>query len=393
MKKASFLAVLGLFAATAAFAQNRAIKFETGSFADVLAKAKKENKPIMMDAYTTWCGPCKMMDKQVFTNDTVADYFNANFIPYKSDMEKGEGKELAKRFEVRAYPNFVFIAPDGSVLHRSVGARPPHAFVEVGKDALNPEKRYAAYQKKYDAGKRSPEFLTEFATIKERAALDNRPEIEAYFATQKPAELSSRKNWKMMNRFLSTSTIPAFKNLVDQRVALAKLYTQDSVDQLIVRVYEDDLQMALRKNNSAEIDQLKSELTKLKMKDADRIILWADVETYKKKGDYDNYAKTAAKLVDSYYANNLNALNSYAWTFYEKVDDKKMLAKAESWINKAVKEKPVYAFQDTQAAVLYKLGKKKEAKAAAENAIASGKKTGEDVTETEALLQKINALK
>src|SRR6478736_3671428 len=138
MKKASLLLAAAAFSAFSAFAQNRAIKFETGSFAEVLAKAQKENKPIMMDAYTTWCGPCKMMDKQVFTNDTVADYFNANFIPYKSDMEKGEGKELAKKFEVRAYPNFLFIAPDGSVIHRAVGARPPKAFVEVGKEALSP---------------------------------------------------------------------------------------------------------------------------------------------------------------------------------------------------------------------------------------------------------------
>src|SRR5688572_22558605 len=152
MKKTSLLAALSLFAASSVFAQNRAIKFETGKFADVLAKAKKENKSIMMDAYTTWCGPCKMMDKQVFTNDTVADFYNTNFIAYKSDMEKGEGLELAKRYEVRAYPNFIFIAPDGSVEHRSVGARPPKAFVEVGKEAMNPEKRYAAYQKKYDSG-------------------------------------------------------------------------------------------------------------------------------------------------------------------------------------------------------------------------------------------------
>ena len=145
MKKISLL-VLSLFSAASVFAQNRAIQFETGKFAEVLAKAKKENKPIMMDAYTTWCGPCKMMDKMVFTNDTVADFYNANFIAYKADMEKGEGLELAKRYEVRAYPNFLFLDAEGNVLHRSVGARPPKLFVEVVKDALNPEKRYAAYQ-------------------------------------------------------------------------------------------------------------------------------------------------------------------------------------------------------------------------------------------------------
>jgi thioredoxin-related protein len=393
MKKSSLLLVAATFATFSGFAQNRAIKFETGSFADVLAKAKKENKPIMMDAYTTWCGPCKMMDKQVFTNDTVADYFNANFIGYKSDMEKSEGKELAKRYEVMAYPNFLFINPDGSILHRSVGARPPQAFVEVGKDALNPEKRYATYQKKYDAGERSPAFLTQFITIKEMAALDNRPEIQAYFATQKPADISSRQNWNMLNKFVTTSSLPAFQQVIDQRAAFAKTYSADSVDQFLLKVYEDDLQMALRKKNLNEIDRLKGEVNKLKLKNAERSLWYIDSEVYRVKGDMANYASTAAKLVDTYYANEPMALNSYAWNFYEKVDDKKMLAKAEGWASKAVKAKPNYAFMDTHAAVLYKLGKKKEAKAAAENAIATGKKAGEDVTETEALLGKINSLK
>lgn len=393
MKKTTLLAALGVLAATTVFAQNRSIKFETGSFAEVLAKAKKENKPIMMDAYTTWCGPCKMMDKMVFTNDTVADYFNANFIAYKSDMEKGEGKDLAKRYEVMAYPNFLFLDAEGNVLHRSVGARPPKLFVEVGKEALNPEKRYAAMQKKYDAGDRSAVFLAQYAERQEKLALDNRPVIDAYFATQKPAELSSPTNWRMMNKFFHTSEMPAFKMLIDQRPAFAKMYTQDSVDQLILRVYEDDMGRVLFKKNFEDFAKYKAELTRLNPKNTEQAIWSADSRYYLQKGDTPNYALTTIKLVDKYFSNQPGALNNYAWAFYEKVDDKKMLAKAETWANKAVKAEPKYAYLDTQAAVLYKLGKKKEAKAAAENAIADGKKSGEDVADTEALLQKINTLK
>ena len=251
MKKATLLAALGIFAATAVFAQNRAIKFETGSFADALAKAKKENKPIMMDAYTTWCGPCKMMDKMVFTNDTVADYFNANFIPFKSDMEKGEGLQLAKRYEVMAYPNFLFIAPDGSILHRSVGARPPKAFVEVGKDALNPEKRYAFYQKKYDAGDRSPEFLGKYADLKGNLALDNSKEINEYFALQKDEVLVSRPNWAMLANFTRSSDAPQFKRFLKQREAFNKAYSKDSVDMFILAVYGQELALLNRKPDAS----------------------------------------------------------------------------------------------------------------------------------------------
>jgi uncharacterized protein YyaL (SSP411 family) len=59
-------------------------------------KAKKENKLIFVDAYASWCGPCKLMVKNIFPLKTVGDYYNSHFINAKIDMEKGEGIELAK---------------------------------------------------------------------------------------------------------------------------------------------------------------------------------------------------------------------------------------------------------------------------------------------------------
>ncbi|HMZ23915.1 MAG TPA: DUF255 domain-containing protein, partial [Saprospiraceae bacterium] len=65
--------------------------FETGNWASILKKAKKEKKLIYLDAYTSWCGPCKMMKKNVFPDAAVGEYFNANFVNAQIDMEKGEG--------------------------------------------------------------------------------------------------------------------------------------------------------------------------------------------------------------------------------------------------------------------------------------------------------------
>src|SRR3954471_13635384 len=98
MKRISiFLTVI--FLASAALAQNRSIEFDHGTFAELLARAKKENKMIYIDCYTSWCGPCKWMAKNVFTNDTVADFYNNNFVNAKIDMEKGEGIELAQKYD------------------------------------------------------------------------------------------------------------------------------------------------------------------------------------------------------------------------------------------------------------------------------------------------------
>ena len=84
---------------TALFSQD-GIKFGKQSFAQTLEQAKKENKLIFLDAFASWCGPCKLLDKNVFPKKEVGDYFNANFLNLHIDMEKGEGIEIAKKYSI-----------------------------------------------------------------------------------------------------------------------------------------------------------------------------------------------------------------------------------------------------------------------------------------------------
>lgn len=99
------------------------IKFHTGSLAEATAQAKREGKLLFIDCYTTWCGPCKMMSNNVFPQPEMGQAFNPYFVSMKIDMEKGEGIELAKRWEVTAFPTMLVLTPEGEVLHRIVGAR------------------------------------------------------------------------------------------------------------------------------------------------------------------------------------------------------------------------------------------------------------------------------
>lgn len=111
------------------------IDFFHGTFAEAKAKAKRENKLIFMDAYTTWCGPCKWMAANTFTDSSVGEYFNKNFVNVKMDMERGEGPALQRQFAVRAYPTLLFIDGDGQVKHRDMGAKKAGDFLAVGKKA------------------------------------------------------------------------------------------------------------------------------------------------------------------------------------------------------------------------------------------------------------------
>lgn len=109
------------------------IQFNTSSWADVLKKAKAENRIIFLDAYASWCGPCKLLQKNVFTQKDVGEYFNKRFINVKMDMEKGEGPMLSQRYPLEAYPTLFFINGNGKVVKKVIGYQTPEALIGIGK--------------------------------------------------------------------------------------------------------------------------------------------------------------------------------------------------------------------------------------------------------------------
>lgn len=112
------------------------IVFEHVDFKEAQELAKSQNKLIFMDAYTTWCGPCKLMAKTVFTEKEVGDFYNSNFINIKVDMETSEGMFLGKQYKVEGYPTFLYINSKGEVVHRTIGASDKNAFLANGKQAV-----------------------------------------------------------------------------------------------------------------------------------------------------------------------------------------------------------------------------------------------------------------
>lgn len=111
----------------------KGIVFTKGTWAEILKKAKAENKVIFFDAYTTWCGPCKLLQKNVFTRADVAQVFNKNFINVKFDMESGEGPMLAEKYPLQGYPTLFFINPDGKMVKEVIGYQNPETLIKIGQ--------------------------------------------------------------------------------------------------------------------------------------------------------------------------------------------------------------------------------------------------------------------
>jgi tetratricopeptide (TPR) repeat protein len=106
---------------------------EKATFANVLAKAKKQKSLVFVDVYATWCGPCKMMDRQTYTDAGVAKAA-ASYVNWKLDGEKGEGPTIARRYKVDAFPTLLILDGEGNEKNRQVGFMPPDRFARFLDD-------------------------------------------------------------------------------------------------------------------------------------------------------------------------------------------------------------------------------------------------------------------
>lgn len=181
------------------FAQG--VDFKELTMQEALALAGKEKKMIFIDFYTTRCGPCKMMSSEVFTQEQVGTYFNRVFVNMKVDAEKGEGVELAKKYQVRAYPTFVVLRADGTEVYRTSGARPAEEFIDKIRKGIDPKWSPEGLARRYKKGERTPELVNEYALLQMETGnieLGNQV-IREYFN-----KLSDKKRVKPENLFLYT---------------------------------------------------------------------------------------------------------------------------------------------------------------------------------------------
>ncbi|CAA7386250.1 thioredoxin family protein [Chryseobacterium fistulae] len=375
-----------LFMGTFIFAQG--IQFDEGKFASILAKAKKENKLIFIDAYASWCGPCKLMVKNIFPLQNVGDYYNSHFINTKIDMEKGEGLDLAKKYNVKAFPTYLFINGDGEEIHRTLGYVEENDFIQFAKDAENPNKRLASLKQKFENGEKDPEFLKNLAslTVYNDAEFSGKV-LDRYFQ-EKPT--MDQEDVQILLMGLQSTDSPLYKIFQTKKEDIIKIISADRYEFFDKNTI---LNTIIKKSYNADTktwndNYFMSETQKfLSREEADKILKRAKITKALKNKDITTYEKLSLELYKDYSTIGAEELNSMAWNFFENVDTKSSLEKAIAWAQESVKKNENYANTDTLANLYNKTGDKINAKRWAEKSIELAKKTGEDFSDTENLLK------
>ena len=356
-------------------------------FAELLAQAKAEDKVIFIDAYTTWCGPCKMMAKQVFPLPEVGAVYNDRFINAKIDMEKGEGPEIAKRYSVMAYPTYLFVDGNGDIVHKGLGYIPGEAFLALADAASGPNS-LGALNKKYADGERSSEFLVSYAEVLTDVYEQTRADevTDTYLKTQD--DWNTPATLKLLVGNPGPLGGERMKYLLANSEAAIAATSAERVVMTLQEKLITDRMMKLGKRGLPAKEDMTETYDEFGGAMAPRLKAHYAMFHAQNTGDTDAYVPAALAYLDAYGSDSAAELNSIAWTIFEQSDDEQELATALKLAQQSVAIEATYPNMDTLAWLYHKTGNGKMAKETARKAIEMAKESGQDYAETAKILEK-----
>ncbi|MDT8308448.1 MAG: hypothetical protein RQ866_02895, partial [Bacteroidales bacterium] len=320
------------------------------------------------------------------------DFYNANFINAKIDMEKGEGPDIAAKYVVRAYPSYLFLNPKGNIVHRGIGSMDPEQFVVLGKIALDPQRNFAAIRSKYEADPSNADLVLLYCNELKKVYDNTYVAVaENYLNKLDESALLDRKNWMIMEGFVESLDSKSFLFLIKNQKKYEKNFGKEKVNKKIDAVVEAEVYKAFR---AKDVDLLKTVAEKIKSmhlpnNDYYQALISLRISTINQ--DWNSYGESFIAMVSHNPDLDANTINSYAWNCYKFINDVSLLEKVAQIIGKTVDKHDYYALHDTYASLLYKAKKYEKALEEANKAIALARENNEDFSGTTELINDIRA--
>lgn len=390
------------------------------SWQEVKEKAKRENKYIFLDCFTTWCGPCKRMDQEVYPNEKVGNFFNDKFISVKVQMDKtkndntfiqswyNDAAEIGKHYLLEGYPTMLFFSPNGTIVKKETGFKNVNEFMILAQAAIQPGKAlnddYAEYKQlinDYKQGKTLYDRLPFMVTIAKKLHDTISRELvkvhAEYVGSLSPEKRFTKENiqfWTSLNLSAKSSLLQYFFKDGDKIDAVMnkKGYSRRQVNKCIQNVIVGPFLSDQYKNPEA-----KSGLTRInastgvavggqasydeadwkKLSDlirrdfnvsyAKSNVLHAKTIWYDKNNNWPAFAKFSLKEFKLYPPDfddwiECNVVNDAGFAIFLHINDKKSINEILVLIKRLLEKKPEWsACLDTYANLLYKIGKSEEA--------------------------------
>ena len=309
--------------------QAEGIEFEKTTWEEALKKAQEEDKILFVDAYAQWCGPCKTMSRNVFTDDAVGAYYNKNFVNLKLDMDTPDGASFNKKYKVTAYPTLIFLDGSGKLVKKSVGGKKIEDFLDLGELALRSNDKSGEYAEKYDSGVR--DFNTVYGYVK---ALNNVGKPSLKIANE---YLSSEHNMsaKQEALFVYESAIEAdsriFDQLIEHKERIIEEVGQEDFEEKVISACKTTLDKGVEYDMKMLYDEALEKCEKAIGKSAAVQNLKFEMDYYHQMRDEEKYLNAAKKLVKKHGKKNTQLYAYVSDDIHEKYkeNEKKMALSAD----------------------------------------------------------------
>ncbi len=305
MKRITF-SLLSFMVAVAMMAQGMVFEPEGTTLEQASAKAKAENKLIFLDCFTSWCGPCKKMARDVFPQEQVGAYMNPRFVNIKIDMESEYGAPLAKKLQIQAFPTFVIFNADAKEIGRFLGGSAAEEFLK-NVEEKSKDNSSSDLQQRWQQGDRDPQFLMQYlASLNASYKADEANAVAEAILEGKEETFAADSALCMI--FMRNITNPFAKSFIytaKNPAALKAKIGEMPVDMKIQNVLANyPRQIIIEHDGTADLDQAKFDqfvalLSEMNLPNADHYRLNTLITLADKQKDYESYIKYIKEYLEN----------------------------------------------------------------------------------------------
>lgn len=362
------------------------------SWNQIFKKAKKENKYIFIDCYTTWCKPCRLMEKTVFCSSIVGEFLNNDFVSVRIQMDTtqydnnniknwySKAHELMNKYQILAFPTFLFFSPDGKLVHRDVSFKGEYQFIELASDACDSARQLYTLLEVYNNKMLEYDLMPYLANKLKRIGDENNSfiiankYIDEYLLVSNKADVYEKENLKFVLSFVKGSNGGGYKFIYKNRKKIDSLMGQVGICERVTEsVINNDfikpkLEECKRKSSEPDWNEIYARLKRdFDEADASKILLNAKIQWFSDKNDWNNLGKLYVVKIEKYGLDTSGMgkffLNNTIYeVVFQHVTDKKVIEKSIKWMEvilSALPNEPICI--DSYANLLYKAGRRKEA--------------------------------
>ena len=354
---------------------------------EALRLAKKHNKPIFVDAYASWCGPCKRLAKRIFPLPEVGKFFNQHFINVKLDMEKPEGRPFRQKYPVRVFPTLYFIDPNGEVLHMVRGApRTAEALINQARIAVERFNPAEDLMKKFEQGEDDPDFLLQLVQALRESDQPTGKVVYAYLRAV--PNISTERDYRFIYEATGDCDSKAFELYSQHAKHIKALVGEEAFKQRTLEACAKTVRKAIEYQNTDLLHQAINAAKDLLGKEAEPHTYHWQLDYYARTKNPSGFLKVADSYFRKYTKDNLHRQYLLAKRVHSAFpNDKNALKSALKYLKSPLKKSGRPEYLHLAATIYKELGNAQKAKALAQQALQLASEYGEKIAPYQQFLQ------